>query len=81
MIMYTTADKRSPVFDYDYEIFYYDALTDFTENCSETRAIIVLYNSVETKSNDKLQAQKQNAKLWLNFGCHFPYMGGGPRLF
>ena len=57
-------------------IFLY-ALTDFFENSSAIRAMTLLFNAVETESNNKLQARKQNAKLWFNFDCHFPSMRGG----
>ena len=30
MIIYTTADKKSPVLDYDYEIFYFEELRSNT---------------------------------------------------
>ena len=51
------------------------------ENSSATRAMIVLYNAVDTDNNNMLQARKKNAKIWLNFGCHFLSIQGGLCLF
>ena len=43
--------------------------------------MILLYNAVDTEGNNMLQAQKQNAKLWLNLSGHFLSIRGRLCLF